>query len=121
MFICFNGCFNNSYTPGWTFTRCGEGFEKTLLVEFDRVIDAFLDLKPEYQAVIQDITQRMGDGMAEFLNKKVDSMQDWDRYCYYVAGLVGIGLSKVWGGFFVFVILFFYDHGSVLVVFCFEA
>ena len=21
------------YTPGWTFTRCGEGFEKTLLVE----------------------------------------------------------------------------------------
>jgi hypothetical protein len=50
------------YTPGWTFTRCGEGFEKTLLVEFDRVIDAFLDLKPEYQAVIQDITARMGEG-----------------------------------------------------------
>jgi farnesyl-diphosphate farnesyltransferase len=66
-----------------------------LLVEFDRVIDAFLDLKPEYQAVIQDITARMGEGMAEFLNKKVDSMPDWDRYCYYVAGLVGIGLSKV--------------------------
>jgi farnesyl-diphosphate farnesyltransferase len=83
------------YTPGWTFTRCGEGFEKTLLVEFDRVIDAFLDLKPEYQSVVQDITQRMGEGMAEFLNKKVHSMQDWDRYCYYVAGLVGIGLSKL--------------------------
>lgn len=83
------------YRPGWTFTRCGDGYEKTLLVEFDRVIDAFLDLKPEYQAVIQDITKRMGEGMAEFLNKKVDSMQDWDRYCYYVAGLVGIGLSKL--------------------------
>jgi farnesyl-diphosphate farnesyltransferase len=83
------------YTPGWTFTRCGEGFEKTLLVEFDRVIDCFLELKPEYQSVIQEITERMGVGMAEFLNKKVDSMADWDRYCHYVAGLVGIGLSKL--------------------------
>ena len=83
------------YTPGWTFTRCGEGFEKTLLVEFDRIIDCFLDLKPEYQAVIQEITARMGEGMAEFLNKQVDSMADWDRYCHYVAGLVGIGLSKL--------------------------
>lgn len=105
------------FTPGWTFTRCGEGFEKTLLVEFDRVIDSFLNLRPEYQGffvfflffaargalshgtfcaeVIRDITQRMGEGMAEFLGKTVDSMADWDRYCYYVAGLVGIGLSRL--------------------------
>lgn len=87
--------YEKLYTPGWTFTRCGEGFEKTLLVEFDRVIDCFLNLKHEYQVIIRDITQRMGEGMAEFLTKTVDSMQDYDRYCHYVAGLVGIGLSRL--------------------------
>ena len=83
------------YTPGWTFTRCGEGFEKTLLVEFDRVIDCFLDLKSEYQKIIAEITARMGAGMTEFLNKRIESMAEWDRYCHYVAGLVGIGLSRL--------------------------
>lgn len=83
------------YTPGWTFTRCGTAHEKTLLVEFDRVIDCFLDLKTPYQKIIADITARMGEGMTEFLNKRIDSMAEWDRYCHYVAGLVGIGLSRL--------------------------
>jgi len=33
--------------------------------------------------------------MAEFLTKKVDSLKDWDLYCFYVAGLVGEGLSRL--------------------------
>lgn len=65
----------------------------------------------------------MGTGMAEFLEKKVGSMKEWDlvnhrplvtqplpgsgrlsescivssslQYCHYVAGLVGVGLSKL--------------------------
>ena len=45
--------------------------------------------------MIQDITKRMGEGMAEFTQKTVETIKDWDLYCFYVAGLVGIGLSKI--------------------------
>ena len=37
----------------------------------------------------------MGNGMVEFLNSEVDTLEDWNRYCFYVAGLVGVGLSKL--------------------------
>jgi len=37
----------------------------------------------------------MGKGMAEFLEKKIKSMDDYNDYCWYVAGLVGYGLSKM--------------------------
>jgi phytoene/squalene synthetase len=44
--------------------------------------------------VIADITRRMGAGMAEFIEKEVESVADYDLYCHYVAGLVGVGLSQ---------------------------
>ncbi len=44
--------------------------------------------------VIADITRRMGTGMAEFIEKEVETVDDFDMYCHYVAGLVGVGLSK---------------------------
>ena len=44
--------------------------------------------------VIADIARRMGHGMAEFIESDVLSVADYDRYCHYVAGLVGIGLSQ---------------------------
>ncbi|ELW61809.1 Squalene synthase [Tupaia chinensis] len=37
----------------------------------------------------------MGVGMAEFLDEHVTSEQEWDKYCHYVAGLLGIGLSHL--------------------------
>lgn len=45
--------------------------------------------------MIADITRRMGAGMAEFIEREVETVDDFDTYCHYVAGLVGIGLSKV--------------------------
>jgi Squalene/phytoene synthase len=48
-----------------------------------------------YRDVIKDITKRMGNGMADFLSKTVVTVKDWDLYCHYVAGLVGIGLSNL--------------------------
>lgn len=37
----------------------------------------------------------MGEGMAEFIEREVLTVADYDLYCHYVAGLVGIGLSQV--------------------------
>jgi farnesyl-diphosphate farnesyltransferase len=52
-------------------------------------------LEQVYQTVISDICRRMGEGMTVFLETHPDSLKDWDQYCHYVAGLVGIGLSRL--------------------------
>ena len=82
---------------GWTFTESGpREKDRQLLVEFDAVVAEFLLLPAPFQESIADITRRMGAGMAEFLHRKgVDTTAEWDRYCHYVAGLVGIGLSHL--------------------------
>ena len=33
--------------------------------------------------------------MAEFIEREVLTVKDYDLYCHFVAGLVGIGLSRV--------------------------
>lgn len=37
----------------------------------------------------------MGAGMMEFVDKPVNTVEDYNLYCHYVAGLVGIGLAKL--------------------------
>lgn len=39
----------------------------------------FRNLSKVYQDVISDICHKMGVGMAEFLEKKVDSQLEWDK------------------------------------------
>ncbi|KAI9228201.1 MAG: farnesyl-diphosphate farnesyltransferase [Piptocephalis tieghemiana] len=81
---------------GWTFTESGpDESDRQLLVEFDVVIDQFLLLDPESRAIIIDITKRMAAGMSDFLQRPVRTLKDYNLYCHYVAGLVGIGLSAL--------------------------
>lgn len=84
------------YQKGWTFNGNGPNEkDRHLLVHFDVVIEEFLKLKTKYQEVIADITQKMGFGMSKFLGAQVETKEDYNEYCHYVAGLVGIGLSKI--------------------------
>jgi len=90
--------YNKLKVDGWNFTQCSSQTkedERILLKEFPIVINLFQTIHPEYQTVISDITKRMGEGMVKFLNKEVKSVDDYNEYCHYVAGLVGIGLSKM--------------------------
>ncbi|KAL0717484.1 hypothetical protein Bca4012_066806 [Brassica carinata] len=48
----------------------------------------------QYQEAVVDTTKRMGVGMAKFLCKEVETVDDFDEYCHYAAGLVCLGLSK---------------------------
>ena len=56
-----------------------------------------------FQEVIEDICDKMGNGMADYIvnadhNKYgVVTLKDFDLYCHYVAGLVGEGLSRLFG------------------------
>uniref|UniRef100_A0A0D3GNE7 Squalene synthase n=1 Tax=Oryza barthii TaxID=65489 RepID=A0A0D3GNE7_9ORYZ len=68
---------------------------KILMDKFHYVLTAFLELGSGYQEAIEEITRRMGAGMAKFICKEVETVDDYDEYCHYVAGLVGIGLSRL--------------------------
>ncbi|XP_036438182.1 squalene synthase isoform X1 [Colossoma macropomum] len=82
------------YEPDWCFTESKEK-DRQVLEDFPSISVEFRNLGQEYRDVISDICHRMGVGMAEFLEKKVGTMQEWDKYCHYVAGLVGVGLSRL--------------------------
>eukprot|EP01025_Chloroclados_australasicus_P008115 TRINITY_DN12799_c1_g1_i3.p2 TRINITY_DN12799_c1_g1~~TRINITY_DN12799_c1_g1_i3.p2 ORF type:complete len:302 (+),score=23.69 TRINITY_DN12799_c1_g1_i3:114-1019(+) len=73
----------------------GEKHYKRLLNNYGIVVQAFMDLKETYQTVILDICRDMGNGMAEFIEREVVTVADYDLYCHYVAGLVGYGLSRL--------------------------
>ena len=80
-------------------------------MSYAQISAEFRQLKQEFRDVISDITQKMGEGMCVFLSSTVDTMEDWDevgstmispdndhyimQYCHYAAGLVGIGLSRL--------------------------
>ena len=87
---------------GWTFKGSGpDERDRDLLVHFDVVVEEFGRIKPAYQAIIKDITQKMGNGMADYANiaehsiNGVDTIRDYELYCHYVAGLVGEGLTRL--------------------------
>ncbi|XAR72776.1 Squalene synthase [Bertholletia excelsa] len=82
------------YDRDWHFS-CGTNEYKVLMDEFHNVLTALLELDRSYQEIIEEITMRMGGGMAKFVCKEVETIEDCDEYCHYVAGLVGLGLSKL--------------------------
>ncbi|KAK8622269.1 hypothetical protein V6N13_117192 [Hibiscus sabdariffa] len=86
--------YRHIYNPDWHFS-CGTKEYKVLMDQFHLVSTAFLELEKGYQEAIEDITLRMGAGMAKFICKEVETVADYDEYCHYVAGLVGLGLSKL--------------------------
>ncbi|XP_006864383.1 PREDICTED: squalene synthase isoform X1 [Chrysochloris asiatica] len=82
------------YDPDWCFMESKEK-DRQVLMDFPTISLEFRNLAEKYQTVIVDICRKMGYGMAEFLEKHVTTEQEWDKYCHYVAGLVGIGLSRL--------------------------
>lgn len=66
-----------------------------MLENFDKVIQVYGTLKPSYRATIKNSTEKMANGMADFAERDVVTCEDYDKYCHYVAGLVGIGLSQL--------------------------
>ncbi|CAG8564043.1 17_t:CDS:2 [Funneliformis mosseae] len=90
------------YKKGWTFNESGpDEKDRQLLVEFSIIIEEFLNLEKKFQNVIVEITNKMGNGMADYAKNAshqeygILTNEDYDLYCHYVAGLVGNGLSCI--------------------------
>jgi farnesyl-diphosphate farnesyltransferase len=81
---------------GWTYDRNGpHEKDRELLVHFDDVITEFQILDPKHRDIIQDITHKMGNGMADYATiNGVTTIAEYELYCHYVAGLVGDGLTR---------------------------
>ncbi len=85
-----------SYDENFTLKNVGDQEDYRVLLEhYDKVVRFFKSLDAGYREVIVDITEKMGNGMADFAEKEVASVDDYNLYCHYVAGLVGIGLSDL--------------------------
>lgn len=83
-------------TVQWSSSEFGSGAEKQLCERFPEVVKCFLELDPMYQCIITSITREMGNGMADHITDLAcDTIDDYDLYCHYVAGLVGYGLSDI--------------------------
>ncbi|MTI31607.1 squalene synthase [Xanthovirga aplysinae] len=88
--------YQNSFDPQWTISGVGDSKDYQLLLEnYQRVTSIFQGLKREYQEIISQTCQEMGAGMASFIGKEIHSVEDYNHYCHFVAGKVGIGLSKI--------------------------
>jgi farnesyl-diphosphate farnesyltransferase len=85
--------------PSWSMDGVGHGDERRLLQEFPAVHRVFASLSTDSQIIISDITARMAAGMAEFVGKDLGQgtidVSEYNRYCHFVAGLVGEGLSRL--------------------------
>ena len=82
----------------WSIENIGDKQDyRILLKHFGKVINVFKSLDLKYQRIIVNITQRMGNGMSEFVGRSdsIETIEDYNLYCHYVAGLVGYGLSSI--------------------------
>lgn len=90
-------------TRTWTFNDSSPTEkDRIVLQEFNVILEVFHKLRPEYQDIIADITDKMGNGMADFITKEssknyegVKTIEDYDLYCHHVAGIVGEGISRM--------------------------
>ena len=75
--------------------------DRAVLVKFPSILKEFHKLNKEYQSVISQITEKMGNGMADYIEDEqfqtdgIQTVKDYDLYCHYVAGLVGDGLTQL--------------------------
>ncbi len=86
--------YEKNFDPNWAISGMGDTPDyEVLLRNYYKVSRSFLQLDPLFQDVISDICREMGDGMAKYAETEIITQKDFDNYCHYVAGLVGIGLS----------------------------
>ncbi|KAJ8489037.1 hypothetical protein ONZ45_g13717 [Pleurotus djamor] len=93
---------------GWTLTACDpKEKDSQLLAEFDVVIHELNRINPVYTKIVKDSCREMTSGMVDYLKKqsamedganwKLDSLADFDLYSHYAGGLVGQGLTRLFG------------------------
>lgn len=78
--------------------------EKDLVENGDRVLKCYCELPSVYRKIIDPLLVESMEGMAKFQRRKLEcsskifqleDLKDLEQYCYYVAGVVGIILTRI--------------------------
>ncbi|XP_040204289.1 squalene synthase-like isoform X1 [Rana temporaria] len=83
---------NFLYQPDWRFMDSKQK-NRIVLEDFPTISREFRNLAVVYQEVIANAAHEVALGMVEYLPKQVETVQDWDKYCYYASSPTVIGLS----------------------------
>ncbi|XP_073484959.1 squalene synthase-like [Aquarana catesbeiana] len=86
--------YNLLYQPDWRFMDSKKN-TRQVLEGFPAISQEFRNLAVVYQEVIANAAREVADGMAEYLQKQVESVQDLDKYCDYVSCSLTRGLSVI--------------------------
>ncbi|KAI3903456.1 hypothetical protein MKW98_032110 [Papaver atlanticum] len=74
---------------------CGtKKHHKDLMDQYHHVSAALSELQEGCQEVIVETAKRMGAGMAKFILKEVETVDDYTEYCHIVNGIVWVEMSK---------------------------
>ncbi len=93
----------NLYEP-LKFQWSEKSSEKELVENGNRVLKCYFDLPSVYRQIIDSLLVESVEGMAKFQKRKLETsakifqlqdLKDLEEYCYYVAGIVGIMLTRI--------------------------
>ncbi len=79
-------------------------YEKDLIENGSIVLRCYFDISETYRRIIDPLLVKTSEGMAKFQRRKLESkstifqladIKELEDYCYYVAGVVGVMLTKV--------------------------
>lgn len=88
--------YKHSQDESFSLSGIGDNKDYMVLLEnYPKVFRTFNVLQAGSKEIIINITKEMGEGMTEFAKRDVKTIIDFDLYCHYVAGLVGIGLTQL--------------------------
>lgn len=77
---------------------------KNLIENGHRVLRCYFDVPATYRRIVDPLLVETSEGMAEFQKRKLESnstifqladIKELEDYCYYVAGIVGVMLTKL--------------------------
>ena len=101
LLACFDDASAADRFPGLAATMAGEPAHLRLIHHADLVFVAFRVLAPATQAHIKRWVTEMARGMRKFVlvypgGIRIQTLDEYREYCYYVAGTVGYLLTDLW-------------------------
>lgn len=72
-----------------------------LIDKFDIVLRVFGQCSIENKKIIRDTTDEIAEGMIKYINRPIETMADYNEYCYYASGVLGVGLTKLFHSNFI--------------------
>lgn len=98
------GFSGNDLLPLYDSIDMGQGDDHRLLAESARLFVILESLPPDHRSIIYRRVAEMAGGMARYANPGamagdtiacLSDTDDWNRYCYYVAGTVGHMMTEL--------------------------